>query len=303
MEELEGRAESLELQRAALSTRRDALKKQLELLADETQAEETAEANINAAAARLQQAQVALAEAQLRLDRMTVRAPVDGRVYQLVAYPGTNLTGGMSPIANADGSTVVTLYQPESLQVRVDVRFEDIPNVSLGQVVEINNAALPAPISGKVLFVSSEANIQKNTLQVKVGIDSPERVLKPEMLMDVTFLASKSAAPANEVVERTRLYLPQSLILRDDAGAYVWLVDQSQGIVHKTVVTTGKAVAGGLVEIADGLSLGSRVVARGHENLHDGERIRVVSEHSEATGGSLSMSTSHAMDGAPDEGP
>ena len=98
-------------------------------------ARDAAKARVDAARARVEQARVALAEAKLRLDRMTVRAPIDGRVYQLVAYPGTTLTGGMGPVPNADGSTVVTLYRPECCRVRVDVRFEDIPKVSLGQPV------------------------------------------------------------------------------------------------------------------------------------------------------------------------
>jgi len=295
VEELETRAESLAVQQSALTARRDALERQLELLADEMQEKETAEANIAAAAARVEQTQVALAEAKLRLDRMTVRAPVDGRVYQLVAFPGANLTAGMSSVANADASTVVTLYRPESLQVRVDVRFEDIPKVSLGQAVEINNAALPAPISGQVLFVSSEANIQKNTLQVKVQLDEPQPVLKPEMLVDVTFLAPKAADTGSELVEKTRLYLPQSVILRDEAGTFVWLADQSDRVARKIPVTAGKPAAGGLVEIAEGLSVGSRVVARGHENLSDGQRIRIVSEEADATAASLNTTAAHSM--------
>lgn len=278
LEELQGREESLGKQQTALTERRDALKTQLELLADETQAKEKAEATIAAAAARVDQARVALAEAELRCDRMTVRAPITGRVYQLVAYPGTNLTGGMSPIANADGSTVVTLYRPESLQVRVDVRFEDIPKVSLGQPVQINNPALSKPITGKVLFVSSEANIQKNTLQVKVGIDSEQPVFKPEMLVDVTFLAPKREETATTVVEQTRLYLPQSVVARDETGAYVWLADQSEGIARRTAVTTGQTIAGGLMEVSSGVTMSSRVVARGQEGLRDGHRIRVVGE-------------------------
>jgi RND family efflux transporter MFP subunit len=300
--ELEGRTESLENQRTALVSRRDALRTQLELLAEEKQAHEAAEANIAAADARLQQARVALAEAKLRLNRMTVRAPVDGRVYQLMAYPGTNLTGGMSPVADADGSTVVTLYQPESLQVRVDVRFEDIPKVSLGQLVQINNAALPALISGHVLFVSSEANIQKNTLQVKVGVDSPQAILKPEMLVDVTFLAPKATEPNADVVETTRIYLPQSLVLRNESGGYVWLADQSSGVARKTPVKVGKFLAGGLVEITDGLSIGSRVVTRGHENLEDGDRIRVVSEDATATAAASGISIQQAPEHDSGEG-
>jgi multidrug efflux pump subunit AcrA (membrane-fusion protein) len=177
---------------------------------------------------------------------------------------------------------VVTLYQPESLQVRVDVRFEDIPKISLGQPVQINNVALPEPIPAEVLFVSSEANIQKNTLQVKVQVGSAPPVLKPEMLVDVTFLAPKSAGDTSQVAEKVRFYLPASLIHKDEGGSFVWLVDQSQNVVRKTAVTTGKTASGGLVEVTEGLSTGNRVVARSYEDLRDGASIQVVSEEPES---------------------
>ena len=48
---------------------------------------------------------------------------------------------------------------------------------------------------GTVLFISSEADIQKNTLQVKVAIPDPPDVFKPEMLVDVTFLAPERSDP------------------------------------------------------------------------------------------------------------
>ena len=108
---------------------------------------------------------------------MTVRAPIDGSVYQLVAIPGSTLTAGMAPAANADASTVVTLYRPDMLQVRVDVRFEDIPKVSLGPAGgDQQPGVVCEPLAGRVLFVSSEADIQKNTLQVKVAVDMPQPV-------------------------------------------------------------------------------------------------------------------------------
>jgi RND family efflux transporter MFP subunit len=278
VEELRVRAESLTAEQTALTQRRDALRTQLELLAEEKQALAQSEAMCLASAARLEQARVALAEAKLRLDRMTIRAPMDGRIYQLIASPGTTLTGGMGPVPNADGSTVVTLYRPDMLQVRVDVRFADIPKVSLGQPVFINNPALAEPISGKVLFVGSEANIQKNTLEVKVGLDSPSQMFKPEMLVDVTYLAPKTAGEIAEGSGETRLYLPQQLIHQGEGGSFVWVADQSDGVAQKTAVTTGGAAAGGLVEVTQGLTIGSRVISRGHESLSDGKRIRVENE-------------------------
>jgi HlyD family secretion protein len=280
-DELKSRVNSLTQQKTALVARRDALQKKLSLRTDELQAKETAEANVAAAQARIEQAKVELAQAELRLKRMTVRAPVDGRVYQLVAFPGTTLSGGMN--RGAHGGTVVTLYQPLSLQVRVDVRFEDIPKITLDQPVSINNPALAAPLTGKVLFLTSEANIQKNTLQVKVAIDATETVLKPEMLVDVIFLAPKPEQRSESTADVTRLYLSEELIQHGKTGSFVWLADQSAGVARLTQVSRGSALPGGLIEITQGLSMGSRVIARGFEELQDGDPIEVVSEEPAGT--------------------
>ena len=291
VEELRNREASLTMQQTALTARRDALATQLKLLANEKQEKDQSLARFQAAAARVDEARLALAEAKLRLDRMTVRAPIDGRVYQLVAYPGSTLVGGMGPVPNADGSTVVTLYRPDMLQVRADVRFEDIPKVSLGQPVRINNPALPEPISGKVLFVSSEANIQKNTLEVKVALDAPVAVFKPEMLVEVTYLASKPPEDAATADAKTRLYVPQQLILRDDAGSYVWAADQSNGVARRAPVSVGAPAQGGLVEVTGGLNVGSRIISRGYESLGNGDRIQIVTEDADVVATSASAAT------------
>jgi len=289
--ELKDRHGSLENERRANLARRDALKTQLKLLADEIRDRDEAKAGVEAAAAQLEQARVEVAEAQLRLDRMTVRSPIGGRIYRLVGYPGTTLTGGMGLSDQFDGSTVVTLYRPEMLQARVDVRFEDMPHVSLGQPVQIENPALKKPLVGKVLFVSSLANIQKNTLEVKVAIDEPPPVFKPEMLVNVTFLAPPSVGGEAAPSEEMRLYLPQEHVHRDETGAFVWLADQSAGMARRTPVQAAAAAPNGLVEIRAGLNVSGRVIATGHEGLKDGQRIRVLGELME-TG-----STAHAAAG------
>jgi RND family efflux transporter MFP subunit len=273
--ELRGRADSLAKEQEALKQMCAAQSQQLALLADERQARDEAAARVQGAAARVDQARVALAEAKLRLDRMTVRAPVDGRVYQLVAEPGTTLTGGMRE--SFDGSTVITMYRPESLQVRVDVRFEDIPKVTLGQPVEIDNPALAAPLAGKVLFVSSEVDIQKNTNEVKIEIPAPPAVFKPEMLVDVTFLAPPQDDADAEPSEELRLYVPEQLI-HTDGGPFVWLADQSASVARRVSIETGGAANGGLVEVTSGLTISSRLIASGHEELHDGARIEITGE-------------------------
>jgi multidrug efflux pump subunit AcrA (membrane-fusion protein) len=71
------------------------------------------------------------------------------------------------------------------------------------------------------------------------------------------------------------------LVLQGEGGAYVWVADQSAGLARKIPVTTGAAATGGLIEVTQGLDAGSRIIARGFEELIDGARIRVVSEEAE----------------------
>ncbi len=278
VEELNGRVASLEKQKDALARRRDALQKQLELRADERRAKEEAEADLEATAARVEQARVALAEAQLQLDRMTVRSTVDGRVLHLIASPGSRLMIGSGQVGSHDGSTVVTLYRPEALQLRVDVRFEDLPSVRLGQSVSIESPAATSPMTGEVLSLGSEADIQKNTLEVKVAIHSPPDVLKPAMLVDVTFLAPKSRQADSTPSKRLRLFIPERVVLGAGDERFVWAADQSAGVARRTPVELGAAGPHGLVEVTRGLNVASRVIASGHEDLRDGQRIRITGE-------------------------
>lgn len=278
VDELRDRKESLEKEQAALSGQRDALKTQLELLADETEALEQARAKVKAATARVEQARVVVAEAKLQLDRMTIVAPVDGRVFRLIAHPGARIGSGMTQMEGHDGSTVITMYRPEMLQVRVDVRFEDIPKVSPRQPVEIDNPALSVPLVGEVIFISSEADIQKNTLQVKVAIPDPPAVFKPEMLVDVTFLSPKQTQEVQEGAREVRLYVLRQLIRQGEGGSFVWIADQSERIARRVPIQTGAAGPNGLVEVTAGLTMASRLIVDGSDGLRDGDRIRVLRE-------------------------
>ena len=299
VEELRDRSASLNNEQAALRQRRNALKTQLVLLANETKAKDEALARIKAAKARVAQARVAVAEANLQLGRMTIVAPTDGRVFRLIAHPGARIGSGMTQMTEHDGSTVVTMYRPKMLQVRVDVRFEDIPKVDLNQPVEIDNPALVSPLTGKVLFISSEADIQKNTLQVKVEIPDPPPVFRPEMLVDVTFLAVQTPERESEPTKDLKLYVLQQLIHQDDGASFVWLADQSDGVARKTPIQTGATGADDLVEVTSGLTISSRIIAAGSDSLEDGDRIQVSEDISLGTKIQHSRGSSAIPNGPP----
>ena len=236
------------------------------------------------AAARVERARVSLAEAKLRLERMTVRSPIDGRVFRLIAHPGARMGDTMAQMEGHDGRTVVTLYRPEMLQVRVDVRFEDIPKVLPNQPVVIENPALASSLGGTVLFINSEADIQKNTLQVKVAITDPPPVFKPEMLVDVTFLAPQRAATGGRPLsEEMQLFVLRGWIHTDDQGKYVWIADPLRRVAKKRRIQTGTTGADGLIAVTQGLNSSNRIIVSGSQALGDGDRIEI---HSDAGGSS-----------------
>jgi RND family efflux transporter MFP subunit len=277
VEELQARTVRLGREVEAQALRRDALRQRLELKVEETRNLADAEAQMEAAAARSQQAEVALESARLRLDRMTVRAPAGGRVLALVARPGTRLMG-LAASTHQDASTVVSLYDPTRLQVRADVRLEDVPRVVPGQAVKIETPAAPdGPLDGEVLFATSQADIQKNTLQVKVAVNAPPTTLRPDMLVQATFLAPASPKTAESLSETLRLLLPRHLVESGDGGARVWVADQAAGVARLRAVKLGPA-AGEWVEVADGLNAADRIIAGGREGLRDGQRITVTGE-------------------------
>jgi RND family efflux transporter MFP subunit len=278
VDDLNKRQETLGNESKSLSAKAVALAKKLKLKSDEKKALGEAQARKEAAQAKVQEASVALAEAELRLERMVIVAPADGRVLQLVAVPGASVTAGIGPGSKSDASTVITMYQPKKLQLRVDVRFDDLPNVVPGQPVRIDSPALAAPLGGKVLFISSLVNIQKNTVEVKVAIDSPPSLLKPEMLMDCTFLAPEQPKGAGKHSEQLRLFLPKQLVHNGDSGPFVWLADTYAGVARKQPVEIGPPAAGGTVEVLKGLNVSSKVIASGLEGLQDGSRIQIMGE-------------------------
>lgn len=278
VQELTQRQPVLEQQRDALSRKLEAARTRLQLKTDEQQAHATGTARLHAAEAHVREAEVAVETARLRLERMTIKAPVSGRILDLVAAPGSQMMEGYSFTEGRDSNTVVTMYCPDQLQVRVDVRFEDLPRVGRNQPVEIRSPALKEPLLGQVLFLTGSANIQKNTLEVKATLDQPPEVLKPEMLVDVTFLAPEQPADSAAQQEEHRLFVPRMLIDSSSGSPTVWVVDAAEAVARRQTVQLGSIQTPTMVEVVGGLDPSSRLISAGRESLLDGDRIEISGE-------------------------
>lgn len=274
--ELKQRGPRLEREVETLKRKRGALAQQRELLIEESRQLANAKAKLQAAQAKEEQAKLATERAKLALERTTIKSPIDGKVLQLVARPGTRVTA-MEGAAALGAATIVTLYDPNMLQVRADVRLEDVGHVQSGQVVRIETASIKTPLEGFVLQPTSVANVQKNTLEVKVAIKDPPPTIRPEMLVSTTFLAPKSAAAPGEIKSQEKLLIPKQLIVGADQTSQVWIVDP-MGLAELRTIRVGRATAGGLVEVLEGLTPTDKLISGGRDGLQAKDRVTITAD-------------------------
>lgn len=209
---------------------------------------------------------VALDQAKLALSRTEVRAPISGRILRLMATPGQKRMLGMD---DPESSTIAILYDPEKLQVRVDVPLADASQLQIGQATHIRCNLLPDQVfHGKVTRIVGEADIQRNTLQAKVAIDDPEDSLRPEMLCRVEFLEA-STGPANTSRGIT-LWLPPTAL----DGEQVWVIDPDSNRVNAHKVTVGRT-RDEMLEVKAGVLPGSRVVLN-PSGLRNNQRVQAI---------------------------
>jgi RND family efflux transporter MFP subunit len=209
-------------------------------------------------------AAVAVDQAKLALERTRILSPIDGRVLRLLAAPGQKKMLVMDDI---DSSTIAILYQPDQLQVRVDVPLADAAGLSVGQPAKIRCSLLPDQVfSGEVTRITGEADLQRNTLQAKVRILDPADQLRPEMLCRVEFFGNASGA--GQSTGSLATWIPQAALTDGTA----WVFDPDAKRVAKRAVQASTESRDGFLRILDGLRPGERVVLS-PQGLRDGQRV------------------------------
>jgi RND family efflux transporter MFP subunit len=232
-----------------------------------------AQAELDAADTRRKRAQagVAAAEAGLRSAQVAVeytliRAPFDAVVLTKDADVGDIVTP-LGAAANAKAA-VVTIADPSSLQVEVDVSESNLGKVKLGQPCEIQLDAIPdGRFRGTLHMIVPTADRTKASVMVKVRfVDKDPRVL-PEMSARVAFL--ERAVTPEEQTPRTAVH-PASVVERNGRKV-VFLVKDDRAV--ETPVSLGGTL-GDTVEALSGVHPGERVVLQPSPKLQNGTAVR-----------------------------
>ena len=129
---------------------------------------------------------------QVQLSKYEIRAPFTGIVIDKAAQPGEII----SPLSAGGGFTrtgICTIVDMDSLEIEVDVNEAYIGRVSAGQKVEAVMDAYPDTIlPAHVIAKIPTASRDKATVRVRIGFDSKDIRILPEMAVKVTFRETRN---------------------------------------------------------------------------------------------------------------
>ncbi len=226
------------------------------------------EAAVSKATARYAQAEAEVAAARTELEVaereagwLVVTSPVDGVVLRRNAAPGSPVgpsrmgRGAEGGAPDPGEGTLVSLYDPLHVQARIDVPVGSVGGLGAGRRVELTVEALAGKtFHGVVTRLVSQADLLKNTLQVKVRIEDPDPLLKPEMLMRARFLAVETAS--RRASASVRILVPKRAV-RDGV---VYVYDPTGGGHARRVPVTSGRDEGDVVEVTGDVCATHRVI-------------------------------------------
>jgi RND family efflux transporter MFP subunit len=221
------------------------------------------------------QQQIAVAERQVdlqktNLDDMTVRAPFAGIVISKDAQPGEMI----SPVSAGGGFTrtgIGTIVDMTSLEIEVDVNETYINRVVPGQKVEATLDAYPDwRIPAHVITTIPSADRQKATVKVRIGFESLDPRILPDMGVKVSFL--KDAPPPGQAPTAPAVIVPKAAVRSADGHQVVFVLNEDR--VERRAIKAGLE-NGDQVEVLSGVRAGERVVVDGPPTLKDGDKVKV----------------------------
>lgn len=220
----------------------------------------------------LLQAQGQLAFAEAQLEATQIRAPITGTILERTAEKGELVTAQFA--SGAEGGprgSVVALADLNDLQVELDISQDDFARLGPKQRGVVSTDAYPdRKYEGAIAEISPEANRQKATVQVKVGIHKPDSYLRPDMNAKVDFLSDA----ANTAASKGGVVAPSGAVRERDGKHFVLIYFQGKAL-ERPVTLMGKRGNGDVVQ---GLTGGEMLIVKAPPEVSDGTAVKVASQ-------------------------
>lgn len=221
------------------------------------------EAAIASAQASLKVDESAVDRAKLDLSYCEIRAPIAGRVGNLLVHPGNLVKANDVPLVviNRISPAFVSFNAPED-------RLEAIRRYSAQRKLPVEVTSRDDPGTKAVGYLSVIDNTvdnQTGTIRLKATFDNPQGVLWPGQFVNVVLtLDSKGSATV----------VPAEAVQPGQKGQFVYVV-KADKTVEARIVTVGRTMDRKVV-IENGVNPGETVVTDGQMMLFPGAHVSVV---------------------------
>jgi HlyD family secretion protein len=206
-------------------------------------------------AASVRVAEAMLAEAQARLARTRVVAPSDGTVLTRHAEVGQTASPG--------GEALFRLASGGEIEMRGQVAEQDLSVLTVGQPASIYLVGSNKPYEGRVRLLPAVIDPQSRLGDIRVAL-KPDPALRPGAF----------ARGAVSVSKADRTVLPQTAVMSDSKGAYVYVVGDGDKVERRDV-QVGGTISSGII-IASGLTGQERIITTAAGFLREGEQVVVA---------------------------
>jgi len=206
-------------------------------------------------AAAVKVAAAMLAEAQARLNRTRVVAPTDGIVLTRKAEVGQTASPG--------GEALFRLASGGEIEMRGQVAEQDLAALKVGQTAAVHIVGVARPFEGRVRLLGAIIDTQTRLGDIRIEL-KPDPALRPGAFAQGSVMVNTAERPV----------LPQTAVLSDSRGAYVYLVD-GQSRVERRDVQIGGTIPAGII-ISKGLTGQERIITTAAAFLREGEKVNVA---------------------------
>jgi membrane fusion protein (multidrug efflux system) len=221
---------------------------------------------------------VALVEAQkallrtteLNLEFATIRAPRDGFMTSSQVKPGALITAQQTLMTTLYSSDPMWVYfslgESRLLELQRQLKRPPAAQPERALAFHIRLAdgtdyALP----GKLDFIDATLDPKSGTLQVRIAVPNPDRILRPGLFVRVT-------VPAFE--DSNAIRIPQQAVQELQGLKSVYVVADDDKVAPRQIVASHRVENDWVVE--SGLQLGDRIVVEGIAKLKPGAAVKPI---------------------------
>lgn len=207
----------------------------------------------DAAVARVEVARAQLREAQARNGRLNIRAPESGLVLERNVEPGQ--------IVGAGSGVLLRMAAGGEMELRAQMGEADLATLNVGVRAEVRPVGGGRTFDGQVWQVLPVINESSRQGIARIALPY-DKALRPGGFASAAVISGSSQSPV----------LPESAVLSDDKGSYVYVVGKDNKVGRRDV-TTGTVTPRGIA-IVNGISGKERVVLYAGGFLSPGETVR-----------------------------